>query len=474
MSILLIQPSKKIFSRKDIFYRQELLSPSLGLASIYSYSVKNGIDCNIIDFRLKHIKLEYILEYIKNNNPIFVGISAFTDEIGSAGELANHIKKNFPEVIIVVGGVHVTLLSKETLEEFRNIDIVIIGEGEETTVELYRHIKQYGQIELERIKGLAFRKDGKIFITEPRPAIEDLNSLPITSFDGFEIERYSGIFAISISRGCPYRCYFCAPFYLGQKLRMKTPNRVVDEIDHLLQNYSVKRIQFADASFGIDKSIVKCICEELIRRGINKKLNWDCEARADSLDKDLLVQMKKAGCGWIALGVESGNEKILQETIKKGETKEDIRKAISLIKGIGIGLRCFFTIGHCSETEATINETIDFALELKPDAISFGLLVPYPGTEFRRLAEERKSRLKIISNNWDDYSQFNFNCCESDVLPLEKLKYWQSKAYFTFYSHYPLKIFKLLFEKSSYSYRPYTLFKIPFLLLKNIFWSNRN
>jgi radical SAM superfamily enzyme YgiQ (UPF0313 family) len=234
-----------------------------------------------------------------------------------------------------------------------------------------------------------------------------------------------------------------------------------------VKNYGIVKFQFADASLGLLKDSAIQMCDELIRRGLNKKISWDCETRADSLNEQLLKKKKEAGCRWVALGIETGNELILDEVVRKGETKDQMRKAVKLVKKAGIKVRCFFILGHYKETVDTIKETIKFALELNPDALSFGLMVPNPGSEIRKMAEKGVGGLRILHNRWEEYNQFNFGCYELENLSLKELKKWQSNAYFSFYVRRPLKALGLFYDRSAYNYRFSGLLKIPFMLLRN-------
>jgi radical SAM superfamily enzyme YgiQ (UPF0313 family) len=179
--------------------------------------------------------------------------------------------------------------------------------------------------------------------------------------------------------------------------------------------------------------------------------------------------MKRAGCKWIAIGVESGSERLLKEVIKKGETKEDIKRGAGLIKKSEIGIRCFFILGHYTETEKEIKETIRFALELNPDSLSFGLIVPNPGSELRKMAEKGLGGMKILSNQWNRYNQIDYDCYEQGNLSIEELKKWQARAYWDFYLRHPLKGVKLFFDKSSYNYNIQSLIALPIKLLKALY-----
>lgn len=466
-AILLIQPSNKLLNKKDFLYTNEALTPSLGLASVASYCRQNGVNVKVIDLRLRHHSIETILASIEKETPLFIGITAFTNEIVKAAVAAAFIKAKYPHIPIIIGGPHASLIPQETLLEFKDFDIAVIGEGEITILEIVEALKVNKYDKLLDIAGIALRlKNGTLKLNPSRAPVEDINKIPFPAWDLFELSFYNKLFVISTSRGCPYSCYFCSPNYLGKKVRIKDPQRVVDEIEYLVKEFGAKNFQFADATLSLlgDKTIL--MCDEIIQRGLADKIEWDCETRADSLNLSLLKKMHSAGCRWVALGVETGNARILKEVVRKQETKDQIREARKLARQAGLKVRCFFILGHLTETTQTLKETINFALELNPDALSFGLLVPNPGSEVRHLAEKGGKGFRLLSNNWENYNQFSHDCLELEGLSLAELKKWRSNAYYTFYMHHPMKALGLFIEPSGYNYNLRALFKIPFMLLK--------
>jgi len=459
---------------KDILFTNESLTPSLGIGYLAAYCRQHGIEVDILDLRLPHRSLNDIEAYIGKRNYSLIGITAFTNEVFFAGIIARFIKGNFPETLIAIGGPHASIDPEGTLDEFPDFDFAVIGEGEETLLELINGIDANKENNFVNIKGLALKKNGSVVLTERRSVLEDIDMLPLPAWDLFELKYYrKGLFMVMTSRGCPYSCYFCTPHYLGEKIRVRNYLNVVDEIEYINSNFGAIKIQFADAMISILKDNIIRLCDEIIRRGLNKRIRWDCETRADCLNPQLLNKMKKAGCRWVAIGVETGNERILADVIGKKETKDQIRDGVKLCKKAAIKVRCFFVLGHYTETFETIRETIRFALELNPDALAFGLLVPNPGTKIRQLAEIHAGGLRILHSRWQDYNQFNYSCMESEDLSLGDLKKWQAKAYFTFYLHHPGKALVLFLDKSGYNYKIKGILHIPWMLLKNLFWKGK-
>lgn len=449
--VLLIHPSYHTAGiGKDNIHAKESLTPSLGLAHIAAYLEKNNIDVQIIDLRLERINSDEFVNKLKEEKPLVVGLTAFTDEIVAAASIARIVKKHDRKILTAVGGPHPTAIPINTLREFADFDAVVIGEGEISFYELVE--ATLNGTSLSKIKGLAIRSDGVPKLTESRSTIQDLDSLPFPAWHLFDLEKYSDIFMVSSSRGCPFQCYFCFRQYLGNT-RLRYVKNVVDEIEYDIINFGATEIQFADATLSLIRDRAMELCDVLIEKGLNKKIKWHCETRADRVDIELLNRFKEAGCKSVSFGIESGDETLLKEVIKKGETKEQMKRAVNMAKSVGIETRCFFIIGHAFETRETIQRTIDFAKELSPDALSFGIMVPYPGSELRRLAENKVGGLNILHNDWSMYNQINYDCMELDEIPLDELKRWQSRAYIQYYSTRPLKFIKLLSGAQGYTLR---------------------
>lgn len=449
--VLLIHPSYQTAGiGKDNIHAKESLTPSLGLAYTAAYLEKNNIDVKIIDLRLERINSNEFVKKLKKEKPAVVGLTAFTDEIVAAASIARIVKKHDKKILTAVGGPHPTAMPIDTLKEFTDFDIVVIGEGEISFYELVKAVLNKGS--LSKIEGLAIGSNRAPKLTKPRSPIKDLDSLPFPAWHLFDIEKYSDIFMVSSSRGCPFHCYFCFRQYLGNT-RLRSVKNVLDEIEYDVTNFGATEIQFADATLSLIKDRAMELCDALIEKGLNKRIKWHCETRADKVDVELFKKFKESGCKSVSFGIESGDETLLKDVIKKGETKEQMKRAVDMAKSIGIETRCFFIIGHAFETGETIQKTIDFAKELSPDALSFGLMVPNPGSKLRSLAENKVGGLNILHNDWSRYNQMNYDCMELEEIPLNELKQWQSRAYFQYYSTQPLRFIKFLTGPQGYNLR---------------------
>jgi len=423
-NILLIEPptgEKEITSFKY---------PPMGLLALATYLAKHGYQVNLVDASVDNLSIEELINKIKDLKPDLVGISAMSVNIMQTFNLADEIKKYNPQIKIIVGGIHPTVMPEHTLSN-KNVDIAVVGEGEFTVIELLDALKE--NHDLNQIKGLAFRKDGEIIVTPRRSLIANLDELPIPLYHLFDITKYKSPYAkkmpfISMvrSRGCFYSCTFCGnPKMFGQTFRCQSPERTIAEIDYLVKKFGVKEISFKDTELTLDKNLEK-LCDLLIAR--NYDLIWTCNGRVNNINENLLKKMKRAGCYSLTFGVESGNQEILNR-MKKGITLEQVRKAVDLTKKAGLQIVTNFMIGNAYDTKETIKQTIDFAVELDTDYAYFGFTTPFPGTELREQA---------VVNNWIiDHSmeaiRYDDLMMNATSMPTDELATYLDKAYRRFY-----------------------------------------
>jgi radical SAM superfamily enzyme YgiQ (UPF0313 family) len=236
---------------------------------------------------------------------------------------------------------------------------------------------------------------------------------------------------IITSRGCPYRCIFCSKAVFGKKYRGNSPAYIVDEIRFLKERFGVKEIKFYDDVFTLDRKRVVAICMQLKEQGMD--IPWTCETRVNLVDEELLRVMRDAGCYMIEYGVESGNQRILNN-LKKDISLEQAIKAFKLTHETGIETVAYFMIGSPEETPETIKETIEFAKKLDPDFIQFSTTTPYPGTELYRLAVGEG----YLPEKWDEYVYADLKSIgnaafETKTMSRQELGEWNKKAYTSFY-----------------------------------------
>lgn len=385
--------------------------PPLGICWLAAFLKKNGFkDVSLIDSMANQYSNQEIIDLLKKEGPDLVGISFGTQIRFSAFELARLIKKNLPGIFLVVGGPHPTLTSHDTLENIPEIDAVVRGEGELSFLNLVKEIDKGGA--LENVRGISFRSRGNIIHNPPELPIQNLDALPFPARDLLPIEKYGQTtflskkrcISIMTSRGCPYHCVYCSTSeQWGHKIRHRSPPNVVNEIEQIFKDYPfLEGLRFFDDVFTMDKRRALAICDEIIRRKLN--FVWECEVRANTIDEELVTAMKKAGCEFIDLGIESGSDKILSN-IKKSITVSQAVEAVKIIKNAGIGLKVFFMHGLPGETYEDIKKTVFLSrylfYELGIEGATQGISIIYPGTELEMLAKQSGTLPKDFS--WSKY-----------------------------------------------------------------------
>lgn len=381
--------------------------PPIGVASLAGYLRANGVETAVIDAYKDGLSPDETIKRFLKCNAEIIGLSVSTPGAPIACRISREIKKIKPETIVIFGGVHPTLMPKETMDE-ESIDFVVRGEGEITLLELLKEIGGGGK-NLEAIKGISYRKNGGYRENISRPTIENLDALPFPAWDLFDLKSYTPpphwdlgrpFVSIPLLRGCPHRCSFCC-LPLGKFPRFLSPSKAAEQIEWLVKNFGIKTVMisplFPGGKLGAE------FCQKLIEKGLNKKISWLCEFRVDYADLELLKLMKRAGCKRLAFGIESGNQKIL-DNIKKGITLKQAENAVRLAKKIGIEIIAYFIIGLPGETKETARQTIDFAKKLNPDYVKFNLAVPYPGTE---LYDEAVKKGLLKSRDWERFTSFS-------------------------------------------------------------------
>jgi radical SAM superfamily enzyme YgiQ (UPF0313 family) len=374
-----------------VFGRKEHLGlPPLGVLYIATFLRKKGIDVRLIDASIQGHSLEKLVQEILKEEPLMVGFSAMTIQIGGVLELTAELKKRKPSLKIIVGGHHVNATRAELLQFTENIDFLFYGEGEKEVYRLVRALED--GTSLADIRGLIYKKEGQVIINDPPLTLENLDELPFPDLDLLDIKQYDIYYAKSLpltsilaSRGCPYQCIYCsASLVHGKRFRLRSPANVVEEIQEDYQKYRIRQFVIKDSTFTADKQWVYDVCSEIQKKGL--KIHWSCNTRADLLDEALLKAMKRSGCRFISFGIESGSQKILN-ALKKGMTTDHIRKAVALCKKVGIQTIGNFMIGNPTETEEDARQTIQFIKELDLDLAFTFLTIAYPGTEIYSWAQ---------------------------------------------------------------------------------------
>lgn len=374
---------------KYLFYN----SAPLGILYIAALLEKKGYTVAVIDAAAEELTVQSTVEEVRRFNPDVIGIGSFTVTFESTCKLGNQLRENFPNVPMVLGSYHVTLVPDEAMSHMC-FDVGVLGEGEFTMLELVDYYKTHSLDDisgLEEIAGICFRKEDSqaekgwsLHKTPKRTKFKDLDSLPKPARHLLRSNNYKPIpvdnhglpkFSMITSRGCPHACAFCQKSRTGY--RSHSAKYVVDEMEQLVDEFGAKDIAFVDSLFCANKRRVHEICDEIIARGLQKRISWTCSSRVEIVDKPLLQKMKDAGCWRTRFGIESGHDVVL-DFISKGITQEKIRSAITAAHEVGLRPKAFFMVGHMPDTRDRIIETINFAksIPLHDITVQINTLLP--------------------------------------------------------------------------------------------------
>ena len=421
--ILLITPIQP-FREKGTFW--------IGIYYIASYLRENNYDVNVFDFDNLRPDETTLRKMISESSFDLVGITGMATSYSYVKWLSSVIKGYKSDIPIVLGGPSATTIT-DILLNHTLVDYLIIGEGERVIINLINSIKNNEN--LENVKGIAYKKNGRIIKTEREELINELDTLPFPAWDLSPLREIlghnKGTIKMISSRSCPYRCSFCHS-QLGIGHRRRSPEKVVDEMEILIQKYGVSNIAFADQVFGVNKKWTYDFCAELTSRKLNAK--WKINSVANVANYDLYKTMKKAGCSSIIIGFESGSDTILKE-YKKANTRAKADEAIKICRKAGFQPKGGIVIGSFSENKKTINETVNFMKENNLFSGFFFFLTLFPGTEIYQKAIDQNL---IIENEDLIVDLANSHSFTRNITKMSDFKflYLKAKAERDVYKHY--------------------------------------
>jgi radical SAM superfamily enzyme YgiQ (UPF0313 family) len=402
MKVLLIHPPNKFL--KQAYGVQHKVkfghAPPLGIGYIASYLEEEGHEVKILDASALELSLEETVARIMEFGPELVGLSVLTNYADSAKLLSERIKKKMPEITVVLGGPHATYFFKDVLDEMPGIDHVLYGEADATIQDYVRFLREPSK--LEGLKGLVYRgRDGKPVVNEPADVVQDLDSIPMPAWHLYDMALYRPLpfqyrkmpfFSMITSRGCWWRrCKFC--FQAGYRrvhFRRQSAKRVIAEVESLYHNYGIREIAFWDDTFIMNLQWLKEFAALLSKKRLD--ISWTASGRVNTMDEDIIRAVYEGGCWSMFIGVESGNQSLL-DVIEKGITLEQARNVFSIANRVGIETRGAFMLGLPGETPEMGRRTIEFALELNPTYAIFYATHPRYGTELYDIALEYGSFL---------------------------------------------------------------------------------
>lgn len=397
MRVILIDP-----------YWYTLLCPNIGLTYILS-AVEQRYAVKLLDmsFYFKNRK-DIITREIREYKPKVVGISVNSFSFRSGLEIAGWIRDFCPDINIIFGGVQPTLLPEDTIQNSL-VDAICVGEGEDTFLE---YLDRLDSGRLPDVKGIWYKIGNKIMRNEPRPFNENLDRLPFPNWDHWEIEKYlksnltipGGLLHLS-SRGCPYSCAYCSSPALrnsspGRYCRIRDPEKVIDEIKINKEKYwkkGFRNIFFLDETFGVNEQQVKEFCELYLKEGLNKDFSWACSTRPDIVTKEWVEAVSEAGCAWVILGIESGDDYLRNQVYKRNISHQQIIEAVQHLRDNNIDYRFYFIIGSPEETRDSIAKSVKLIKETRPHGFSFYVYQPLPKTELVERYPFLREKTKVIS-----------------------------------------------------------------------------
>jgi len=372
--------------------------PPLSLAFLAGPLKEAGHRVRIMDLQIPDVRTAWKSRF-PAELPDLVGITAMTPQVKQAHEIAQWIRKTSPAIPIIAGGVHPTLLPEQTLREFPAFDLVAVGEGEETIVELASRLERREPMAHASVRGIAYRSPGGACITAPRPRMLNLDELtdPHEHYDFYYyLANKSFSFtekcvSMIVSRGCPYNCRFCATKGLWtRKYVCKSIPAVMREIRSVLDR-GAEGIVFRDSTFNVDRVWVRALCDAILKEKLRFK--WAVNARVNLVEHDLFHTMKKAGLDTVYFGVESGSQKIL-DFYGKGITLAQTEKAFAICRKLKIRTGAYFMLGALPETRADMELTYQFVKKLKPTFSLVFLFMPLPGSELYQYYIDRGYRFE--------------------------------------------------------------------------------
>ena len=398
MKVLLINPPQLFYPGSD----PPAGNLPLGLMYLAAVLERSGYEAEILDAFMTNasfmkvgdtlkVGMPYgkIREEIRRRKPDIVGIAApFTCQAENAIRVGDVTKEVDPNILTVVGGPHVTVVPVEFLEEAKNIDIAVVGEGEYTMLDIVKFVE--GKKKISDVQGIAYRQDdGAIKQNTSRPFIKDLDELPYPAYHLVDMEQYLNPEKIEYrsfkdrsvsmitSRGCPFNCNFCSVYlHMGKIFRAHSVNYVIKHLEYVINKFGVKTIFFEDDNLTFDMKRFEAICDNIIEKGI--RFNWETPngIRADYLTLNLLKKMKRSGCQSVFFGIESGDQCVLDNIIGKSLNLKKVMNVAKMCKDIGLKTAAFYIIGFPGEKKEHMLKTVELALGLKKD-FDVGMLLHF-------------------------------------------------------------------------------------------------
>lgn len=414
--ILLINCAITMEGRKKI--NEAVSSPSLGLMSISSMLTMHGYQVKIIDFFVERITGNEFVQILNSYRPDVIGFSVYTRTVPFLRKIVDILGKVKYKGILVAGGPHASFCQEEMLNEYK-MDFVISGEGEFTFVKLMEHICYGNAYPLNKIDGIAYKQENKIWKNKNAKLITKLDALPIQPIGMIDSEKYSSPFSIITSRGCPGNCIYCSSRALaGNEYRMRSAENILCEVIYLSKKLGSITFIILDDTFTADEN--RFIRFAFLLKRCCIPFQFRIESRGDVLNQNILETLSSVNCKIIHIGIESGS----QEVIRKIGKKIELRRTVDILyEGVALGMHMVasFIIGHHCDTDDTVQETLALMRELtaKGVEVSVASCTPFPGTPLYENMD--KLQVKLHATSWQDFD-FGNVIISTSFLTQEKLR----------------------------------------------------
>ncbi|MCG8633298.1 MAG: B12-binding domain-containing radical SAM protein [Desulfobacterales bacterium] len=412
--ILLIHPlGYSADKAKGDVSRMANIMPPLGLAGLAAVLDRHRIANRIIDCYCHPDSERLILDYVKDESPGFIGFSCTTSSFMDGLRIAALVKKQSPDIRVVFGGPHASALRESLMEAFPLIDYLVVGEGEATLTELLT--TEASKIAL--IPGLVYRSpDNRVTFTGFRKPIPDLDSLPFPAYS--KLTGYPEAYKLPIfnypsvpnascisSRGCPYACSYCDRSVFRRTFRYNSANYLMAHMEFLKRNFNIRHINFYDDQFTFNRKRVAAFSGMMRKKRLN--MTFNCAARAEHLDQDLLFQMKAAGCWMISLGIETGDPDLLARH-RQNPDLDMLREKVGMIKKAGIRVKALLMMGLPGETESSIRKSREYVFSLPIDDFNLAKFTPFPGSPVYDEIKQPGSDLGDFDEDWTKMDCMDF------------------------------------------------------------------
>ena len=429
-------------------------APPLGMLYIATYLRENGVDVSIIDEAAQGYSLKGTVDWMKKENPDMLGFSTLSSSCRKAALIAEKVKQENPNIITVFGNFFATFNAERILKKYPFVDVIVRGEGEQTSLELARCLEKNG--DLKKVLGINFRNNGQIISTPDRPLIKDVDSLPFPDREMLDVEYHNTTAGVVVapkkfsgflsSRGCVFQCRFCGCRRLARNLwRSRSVDNIMEEL-HLLSSQGYKQFLFVDDNFTLNPKRVIKLCQRLKKEKVD--IEFFAEGRVDNCPQNMLQEMVRANCRMIYFGIENATQRIL-DYYDKRTNPEQAEDASKKARKAGIDvIVASFILGAPNETRKEIQNTLNFAQKIRVDIPQFNILATFPGTD---IWEELKMQgLVDEEKHWE--TGVLVPEVSPDAVPCQEIEQMIHDAYQRFFVR-PDYVVKQLIKIGTSSYR---------------------